>query len=128
MIASMNTVIDEMLFFLFRGRFPFMLWKKKPGKYGILIKLLADCEQQYCINMEVCSGKRPGLPSVKRLIAPINNMDQNVTTMTITILLYYANKQAYYSQGIETDRIEPKCRPLYSSLFAYTELVLPNLQ
>lgn len=43
-IPSMNAVIDEMLS-LFRGRCPFKVFmKEKPGKYGMLIRILADCE------------------------------------------------------------------------------------
>lgn len=85
---GMNVVIDEMLS-LFRGRCPFKVFMKdKPGKYGVLIRMLADCENRYVLRMEVYAGKtenstpesRGPRGIVKRLVDPIRNSGRNVTT------------------------------------------------
>ena len=56
-IPGPNTVVDEMLS-LFRGRCPFKVFmKEKPGKYGILIRMLTDCDKRYVFRMEVYAGK-----------------------------------------------------------------------
>lgn len=58
---SVNDVVDEMLS-LFRGRCHFKVFmKENPGKYGMLIRILADCEYHYVGNMEAYSGLRPGV-------------------------------------------------------------------
>ena len=64
-----------------------MFMKEKPGKYGILIRILADAETRYILNMEVYAGKSNSTreergPSaiVKRLVKPISNSGRNVTT------------------------------------------------
>ncbi|KAJ4435065.1 hypothetical protein ANN_23639 [Periplaneta americana] len=55
--AGMHTVVDEMLS-LFRGRCPFKVFMKdKPGKYGILIRMLTDSKSRYVISMEPYAGK-----------------------------------------------------------------------
>lgn len=85
---GMNVVIDEMLS-LFRGRCPFKVFMKdKPGKYGVLIRMLADCSTRYVLRMEVYAGKPQNSTSisrgpqgiVKRLVDPIKNSGRNVTT------------------------------------------------
>lgn len=135
---SVNVVIDEMLS-LFRGRCPFKVFiKEKPGKYGILIRLLADCYQRMVLNMEVYAGKRQDVPTgtipiVKRLIAPISNTGRNVTTDR-----YYTSvplaEELYEEHGltlvgtmqsnrkfIPKEMKEVTNRPLYSSFFAFTD-------
>ncbi|KAJ4431072.1 hypothetical protein ANN_19665 [Periplaneta americana] len=83
-----NTTIDEMLT-LFRGRCPFEVFlKEKPGKYGILIRLFADCDYRYVHCMDVYAVKQEGTTPesrgprkiVKRLVAPIKDSGRNVTT------------------------------------------------
>lgn len=137
-IPSENIVIDEMLS-LFRGRCPFKVFmKEKPGKYGILIRILADCVHRTVLNMEVYSGKRTGIPHdtvsvVKRLINPISGSGRNVTTdrfYTSVVLAedLYQNHNLTLVGTLQSNRkFIPKelknteGRPLYSSMFAFTE-------
>ncbi|KAJ4426109.1 hypothetical protein ANN_26918 [Periplaneta americana] len=56
-IPGAHLTIDEMLS-LFRGRCPFKVFMKdKPGKYGILIRMLSDVHTRYILKMEVYAGK-----------------------------------------------------------------------
>lgn len=53
-----NDVITEMLS-LFRRNCPFKLFmNENPGKYGILIGMLADCLTHYIIGMEIYENRR----------------------------------------------------------------------
>ncbi|KAJ4429761.1 hypothetical protein ANN_21965 [Periplaneta americana] len=83
-----SVVIDEMLS-LFRGRCPFKVFmKEKPGKYGVLIRILADCKERYVLRMEVYAGKtedstpesRGPKSIVKRLATPLKGSGRNITT------------------------------------------------
>ncbi|KAF4527436.1 hypothetical protein B566_EDAN016066 [Ephemera danica] len=86
-IPSFDCSLDEMLS-LFRGRCPFKIFMKdKPGKYGVIFRMLTDAYTRYVTSIEVYAGKdeRPAeerSPSavVVRLIDPINNSGRNVTT------------------------------------------------
>lgn len=98
-IPGMNVTIDDMLS-LFRGKCPFKVFmKNKPGKYGILIRMLMDSETRYVVNMEpycgkldpVSEGRGPSYDGstaigkgptavVKRLLDPIKGTSRNVTT------------------------------------------------
>jgi len=61
---------------------------KKPAKYGVKIFALYDAKTFYCSNLEICGKQPPGpydvrnTPTdiVKRLVSPIENSNQNVTT------------------------------------------------
>lgn len=134
---SMNTVIDEMLS-LFRGRCPFKVFmKEKPGKYGMLIRILADCDHHFVINMEVYSGPQPGVPNgtipvVKRLVTPINNSARNVTTDRFYTSVplaedLYTNHNLTLVGTMQTNRrfipkeLKNVNRPLHSSMFAFTD-------
>ncbi|KAJ4441429.1 hypothetical protein ANN_11284, partial [Periplaneta americana] len=82
-----SVVIDEMS--LFRGRCPFKVFmKEKPGKYGAVIRILADCRERYVLRMEVYAGEtedstpvsRGPKPIVKRLATPLKESGRNITT------------------------------------------------
>lgn len=86
-IPSAHLTIDEMLS-LFRGRCPFKVFMKdKPGKYGILIRMLSDAHTRYILKMEVYAGKderpaeeRSAKAVVRRLVKPLEGTGRNVTT------------------------------------------------
>ncbi|KAJ4437268.1 hypothetical protein ANN_17405 [Periplaneta americana] len=73
---------------LFRGRCPFKVFMKdKPGKYGILIRMLSDAHTRYILKMEVYAGKdeRPAEERsvkavVRHLVKPLEGTGRNVTT------------------------------------------------
>lgn len=135
---SENTVIDEMLS-LFRGRCPFKVFmKEKPGKYGILIRMLADCDQRFVLNTEVYAGKRIDVPSgtipvVKRLITPISNTGRNVTTDRFYTSVQLAEElfeehnltlvgtMQLNRKFIPKELKETSERQLHSSMFAFTD-------
>lgn len=62
--------------------------KEKPGKYGILIRMISDSDCRYVVKMEVYSGRKDPVagtergPSavVKRLVESIKGSARNVTT------------------------------------------------
>lgn len=103
---------------------------KKPRKYGILIRLLADCDKWHVLNMEVYSDKRLDMPTVqliKHLISPISKSGWNVTTNRFYTLVPLT-EELYQNHGLplvgtmqfnrrfilkEIDE-----RPLYSSMLA----------
>ena len=73
---------------LFSGRCLFKVFlKDKPGKYGILVRILSSAIERYIIKIEVYAGKdnrpvneRGPTEIVKRLVEPIKNTGYNVTT------------------------------------------------
>ena len=139
-IAGKDTTVDEMLS-LFRGKCPFKVFlKEKPGKYGMLVRILADCEYRYVHSMEVYAGKDGTTPEsrgprevVKRLIAPIKNTGRNVTTdryytsvelaedlysdYNTTLVGTMRNNRKHIPEELKTTT----GRDLYSSKFAFTD-------
>lgn len=137
---SKDTVIDEMLS-LFRGRCSFKVFmKEKPGKYGILIRILADSKFRYVYKMEVYAGKSKKLINengpnqiVKRLVEPIKNSGRNVTTdryytsvelaedlyknYGLTMVGTLRSNRRHIPEELKTT----KNREKYSSIFAFTK-------
>ena len=79
---------DEMLS-LFRGRCGFKIYNKmKPGKYGILFRMLTDANFRYVLKMEPYVGKDENrsveekrvINIVKRLVHQYRGSESNVTT------------------------------------------------
>ncbi|KAJ4427179.1 hypothetical protein ANN_24795 [Periplaneta americana] len=96
--AGMHTAVDEMLS-LFRGRCPFKVFMKdKPGKYGILIRMLTDSKSRYVISMEPYAGKN-------------KNAAQQTNSATAV-----ANRK-----HIPQELKEVSGRELYSSKFAFSD-------
>lgn len=135
--AGENTTIDEMLS-LFRGRCPFKVFMKdKPGKYGILIRMLCDANSRYVLNMEVYCGRtdieRGTIPLVCRLVMPIAQSGRNVTTdryytsVDLAEKLYNEYKLTLVGtmqlnrKHIPTELKDVRERPVYSSMFAFTD-------
>ncbi|KAJ4437784.1 hypothetical protein ANN_13722 [Periplaneta americana] len=64
------------------------VYEGKPGKYGVLIRILADCKERYVLRMEVYAGKiedstpesRGPKSIVKRLATPLKGSGRNITT------------------------------------------------
>ena len=53
-----HTTIDEMLS-LFQGRCPFKVFmEEKPGKYGMLIRMLTDTKMRYILSAEPYTGSK----------------------------------------------------------------------
>ena len=79
-----NLCVDEMLS-LFRGRCAFKVYQPdKPGKYGFLIRMVADCDTNYILKMDFYSGKSSTMNNsasevVKRLISPWILSGRNIT-------------------------------------------------
>ncbi|KAJ4425475.1 hypothetical protein ANN_28091 [Periplaneta americana] len=74
---------------LLRGRCPFkVIMKEKPGKYRVLIRILADCRKRYILRMEVYARQKTktvlqnqGSKSiVKRLATSLKDSGRNITT------------------------------------------------
>lgn len=62
-----NITVDESLVG-FRGRCPFKQYMpKKPAKYGIKIWAACDANSSCCLNMQVYTGKPPGMPHERNL-------------------------------------------------------------
>lgn len=114
--------------------------KDKPGKYGILIRMLADCKERYIHSMEVCAGKQEGTTSeykgpketVKGLVAPIKNTGRNVTDCYYTSVDLAEDLYSDYNltlvetmqnnrKHIPKELKSVKGRELYSSIFAFTD-------
>lgn len=57
--------------------------KEKPGKYGLLIRILTDCSTPYVLRVEVTSIPALRGPNgiVKRLLSPIQNSGRTATTL-----------------------------------------------
>lgn len=140
-IPNANVVVDEMLS-LFRGRCSFKVFMKdKPGKYGILIRMLADCETRYVLQMEVYAGKtedstpntRGPKEIVKRLVSPLRNSGRNVTTdryytsidlaedlyreFGLTLVGTLQKNRKHIPELLKST----KDRKLHSSIFAFTD-------
>jgi Transposase IS4 len=112
--------------------------KEKPGKYGILIRMLTDAKTRYIISMEPYAGKTSNQSNsakdvVKRLIKVINNSGRNVTmdryytSVELAEDLWNENKLTVVGT-LQTNRkhipIELKnCsnRELYSSMFVFSK-------
>ncbi|XP_069694029.1 piggyBac transposable element-derived protein 3-like isoform X1 [Periplaneta americana] len=141
-----SVVIDEMLS-LFRGRCPFKVFmKEKPGKYGVLIRILADCKERYVLRMEVYAGKtedstpesRHPKSIVKRLAMPLKGSGRNITTdryytsvelaeelypdYGLTLVGTMQTKRKHIPEELKTT----KNREVYSSKFAFTDLDTGN--
>lgn len=140
-IPGINVTIDEMLS-LFRGRCGFKVFMKdKPGKYGIMIRMLTDVTMRYVIKMEVyCGMKNPITgnergPSfiVKRLVEQIKATSRNVTTDRFYTSVdlaedLYKNYCLTLVGTLQKNRKHIpeflKCtgnRELYSSIFAFSD-------
>ncbi|KAJ4425420.1 hypothetical protein ANN_28035 [Periplaneta americana] len=139
--AGMHTVVDEMLS-LFRGRCPFKVFMKdKPGKYGILTRMLRDSKSRYVISMEPYAGKNKNAAQqtnsatavVKCLVHPINNSGRNVTTyryytsVDLAEDLWNNHKLTLVGtlpanrKHIPQELKEVSGRELYSSKFAFSD-------
>lgn len=136
-----NIVVDEMLS-LFRGRCPFKVFmKSKPGKYGILIRMLADCAERYVLQMDVYAGKtddsspqsRGPKEIVKGLVAPFRQSGRNVTTdryytsVELSDELYsdfgltLVGTMNLHWKHIPEELKTTKDRTVYSNKFAFTD-------
>ncbi|XP_049847194.1 uncharacterized protein LOC126299375 [Schistocerca gregaria] len=139
-IPDLHTTVDEMLS-LFRGRCPFKVFlKEKPGKYGILIRMLSDSETRYVISMDIYTGKSGNtqhsngpMEIVKRLIKPIEKSGRNVTTdryytsvelaetlwndFHLTLVGTLQSNRRHIPEELKTTT----GHSLHSSIFAYTD-------
>ncbi|KAJ4444229.1 hypothetical protein ANN_06020 [Periplaneta americana] len=139
-IPSTHLTIDEMLS-LFRGRCPFKVFMKdKPGKYGILIRMLSDAHTRYILKMEVYAGKderpaeeRSAKAVVRRLVKPLEGTGRNVTTdryytsIELAEELYNDDKLTLAGtlksnrKHIPEELKKTQGRELYSSRFLFTD-------
>ncbi|KAJ4430773.1 hypothetical protein ANN_19364 [Periplaneta americana] len=139
-IPSAHLTIDEMLS-LFRGRCPFKVFMKdKPGKYGILIRMLSDVHTRYILKMEVYAGKDEGPAEertakavVRRLVKPLEGTGRNVTTdryytsIELAEELYNDDKLTLVGtlksnrKHIPEELKKTQGRELYSSRFLFTD-------
>lgn len=139
-IPSAHLTIDEMLS-LFRGRCPFKVFMKdKPGKYGILIRMLSDAHTRYILKMEVYAGKderpaeeRSAKAVVRRLVKPLEGTGRNVTTdryytsIELAEELYNDDKLTLVGtlksnrKHIPEELKKTQGRELYSSRFLFTD-------
>ncbi|KAJ4446865.1 hypothetical protein ANN_13565 [Periplaneta americana] len=142
-IPSAHLTIDEMLS-LFRGRCPFKVFMKdKPGKYGILIRMLSDAHTRYILKMEVYAGKderpaeeRSAKAVVRRLVKPLKPLEgtgRNVTTdryytsIELAEELYNDDKLTLVGtlksnrKHIPEELKKTQGRELYSSRFLFTD-------
>ncbi|KAJ4438285.1 hypothetical protein ANN_14224 [Periplaneta americana] len=126
---------------VWKGNRPFQVFMKdKPGKYGILIRMLADCKERYVHSMEVYAGKQEGTTSeykgpketVIGLVAPIKNTGRNVTDYYYTSVDLAEDLYSDYNltlvetvqnnrKHIPKELKSVKRRELYSSIFAFTD-------
>ncbi|KAJ4426216.1 hypothetical protein ANN_27027 [Periplaneta americana] len=115
--------------------------KVKPGKYGVLIRILADCKERYVLRMEVYAGKtedstpesRSPKSIVKRLATPLKGSGRNITTdryytsvelaeelytdYGLTLVGTMQIKRKHIPEELKTT----KNREVYSSKFAFTD-------
>lgn len=139
-VPGADLTIDEMLS-LFRGRCPFKVFlKDKPGKYGILIRMLSDSHTRYILKMEVYAGKderpseeRSAKAVVKRLVKPVQRTGRNVTTdryytsVELAEELYNDAKLTLVGtlksnrKHIPEELKKTQGRELYSSKFLFTD-------
>lgn len=78
--------IDEMLC-LYRGNATFRVYiKSKPGKYGLLLRMLSDCKTKIILQLAPYAGPQGNTPSKKPgeivmdLARPYYNTNRNITT------------------------------------------------
>ncbi|KAJ4426464.1 hypothetical protein ANN_27278 [Periplaneta americana] len=139
-IPSAHLTIDEMLS-LFRGRCPFKVFMKdKPGKYGILIRMLSDVHTRYILKMEVYAGKderpaeeRSAKAVVRHLVKPLEGTGRNVTTdrydtsIELAEELYNDDKLTLVGtlksnrKHIPEELKKTQGREIYSSRFLFTD-------
>ncbi|KAJ4446306.1 hypothetical protein ANN_13001 [Periplaneta americana] len=111
-IPSAHLTIDEMLS-LFRGRCPFKVFMKdKPGKYGILIRMLSDAHTRYILKMEVYAEKDERPPSNGvQITEELYNDDKLTLVGTLKSNRKHIPEELKKTQG----------RELYSSRFLFTD-------
>lgn len=139
-VPGTDLTIDEMLS-LFRGRCPFKVFlKDKPGKYGILIRMLSDSHTRYILKMEVYAGKderpteeRSAKAVVRRLVKPVERTGRNITTdryytsVELAEELYNDAKLTLVGtlksnrKHIPEELKKTQGRELYSSKFLFTD-------
>ncbi|KAF4519246.1 hypothetical protein B566_EDAN002134 [Ephemera danica] len=137
---SPHLTVDEMLS-LFRGRCSFKVFlKEKPGKYGLIYRMLSDALHHYILKLEPYAGKDHRPPAerspsaiVKRLVEPVEGSGRNVTmdrfytAVDLAEDLYNQSKLTVVGTLMSNRRHLPKelttaeNRELYSSKFAFTD-------
>uniref|UniRef100_A0A9J7X7T1 PiggyBac transposable element-derived protein domain-containing protein n=1 Tax=Cyprinus carpio carpio TaxID=630221 RepID=A0A9J7X7T1_CYPCA len=133
-----NITVDESLVG-FRGRCPFKQYMpKKPAKYGIKIWAACDANSSYCLNMQVYTGKPPGVPHERnlgrRIVLEMMDGFQGHIVICDNFFTSYAlgiellNKKMRMIGTIRRNKPElpsaltiPRGRAKFSSLFAFTE-------
>ncbi|XP_014767724.1 uncharacterized protein LOC106867382 [Octopus bimaculoides] len=84
-----------------RGRYPFLVYiPSKPGKCGITIWAIGDCEISYAWKIQVSTGKNPvkwretyqGSRVVEELVKELENTGRNRTCDNVFTNLGFAQK------------------------------------
>lgn len=143
---GMNLCIDEMLC-LFRGNAPFRVYmKSKPGKYGLLLRMLSDVKTKLVIQTAPYGGPIGDTPSKKPqqivmdLVSPYFNSNRNITTdryyTSIPLATELFSKNITLVGTVNNCRVHlpeelkvAKGRELHSTMFAMSKMPVsgPNV-
>ncbi|XDV16626.1 hypothetical protein PO909_016257 [Leuciscus waleckii] len=108
---EINITVDESLVG-FRGRCPFKQYMpKKTAKYGIKIWAACDAKTSYCFNMQVYTGKPPGMPHErnlgKRIVLEMSNDLQGHIVTCDNFFTSYTLGSDVLMKKIKIDRNDP---------------------